>query len=108
MRFDSASAQQQASGELIAVGADSLLLLSAGQRLAIPTSAIGSAVIEIREDTLTGASHRFRPVVLVRPPAHRWKRLARFARFPQGLPAGADSLFRRAAAAAGSGADGGP
>ena len=96
-RFDSTSRRSDVSGELIAVGEDSLLLLNSGALLAVPTPAIGSAVIEIREDI--GPHHPLRPLRLVHPSAKQWKPLARFARFPQGLPAGADSSIRSAAQA---------
>ncbi len=94
LRFDPTSGQSDVSGELIAVGKDSLLLLNAGDLVALPTSALGSAIVEIREDTLYGAPHQLRPLKLVHPSPKNWRKLAPFARFPQGLSANADSSVR--------------
>ena len=100
LRFESSFRRIDVSGELIAVGDDSLMILDCGSMVAVPTARIGYAIVEIREDSLLGRQHPLRPLKWEHPKPELWTSLARFARFPQGLPAGADSSIRAAAAAA--------
>ncbi|MBI4538085.1 MAG: hypothetical protein HY704_01075 [Gemmatimonadetes bacterium] len=90
IRYDSPSVGPDSQGELIAVRDDSLFLLGAAGLVALPTQSIALTTIVVREGE--GAGYASTPPLAVfdHPSPHSWERLARYARFPQGLPAQVD------------------
>jgi len=92
--------EKEAAGELIAIDADSLILLRADTLAAFPTDVLGRARIFVhsgqagrRDFVAPGTS----PRSMLRRSTKLWLDLAAYARFPQGLPPELDrtSLGRR-------------